>query len=323
MHINYHASIGAAAQIPIGPMLPVISFSPVVLPFPERVVDLQLRVTAPSTGDKLPIILLSHGQGHSNYISSLDGYAPLYEFYAAHNFAVLQPTHLSSLLLNLTAPYGQEFYYQDRAQDMVRILDNLDNVERAVPGLKGRLDRTRVAIVGHSFGALTAAMLLGAMNTDPRNGTTWYQPEARIKAGVMLAGVGNGGADMSEAGSRLLPFYRPNFSRMDTPGLVVYGDEDVSPHLTNRGADWHGDIFTLAPVAKDLLVIKGGKHGLGGVSTWDAAETRDESPERLAIIQRMTLAYLRSQLYKGDGAWAEACKAFEKLAAQGEVRSKD
>jgi hypothetical protein len=322
MHINYHALIGAAAQIPISPTLPVISFSPVVLPAPGRPVDLQLRVTVPSTGDKLPIILLSHGQGSSNYISSLDGYAPLYEFYAAHNFAVLQPTHLSSLFLNLTAPYGQEYFYQDRVQDMVRILDNLDSIEGAVPGLKGRLDRTRVAVVGHSFGAMTAAMLLGAMNTDPRNGANLYRPEARIKTGVMMAGSGKGGTDMSEAGSRLVPFYGPNFSKMITPGLVVYGDQDVSPHLTKRGADWHGDIFRLAPGPKDLLVIKGGKHGLGGVSTWDAAETRDESPERLAVVQRMTLAYLRSQLYKGDGAWVEACKVFEKLVAQGKVESK-
>jgi predicted dienelactone hydrolase len=322
MHINYHALIDAAAQIPIGPTLPFTSFSPIVLPVPGRIVDLQLRVTLPSTGYRLPIILLSHGQGRSNYISSLDGYAPLYEFYAAHNFAVLQPTHLSSLFLNLTAPYGQKFYYQDRAQDMVRILDNLDNIEGAVPGLKGRLDRTRVAVVGHSFGTMTAAMLLGAMNTDPRNGTTWCQPKARIKAGVMLAGVGKGGADMSESGSRLVPFYGPNFSRMDAPGLVVYGNEDLSPHLTKRGADWLGDIFTLAPGAKDLLVIKGGKHGLGGVSTWDAAETLDESPERLAVVQRMTLAYLRSQLYEGDGTWPKACKAFEQLTAQGKVQSK-
>ncbi|KAF2669200.1 alpha/beta-hydrolase [Microthyrium microscopicum] len=322
MHINYHALIGAAAQIRISLTIPVTSFSPVVLPIPGRIVDLQLRVTVPSTGNKLPIVLLSHGQGYSNYISSLDGYAPLYEFYASHGFAVLQPTHLSSLFLKITAPYGQEFWWQDRALDMTRILDNLDKIEETVPGLKGRLDRTRVAVVGHSMGAGTAAMLLGLQNTDPRNGSVWYKPETRIKAGVLLSGVGKGGADMSESGSKMMPFYGPDFSKMVTPALVVYGDKDVSPHLTKRGADWHGDIFTLAPKSKDLLVIKGGGHGLGGVAAWDAAETKDESPERLAVVQRMSLAYLRSQLF-GDGSWAEARKAFEKLPAQGMVQSRD
>ena len=89
---------------------------------------------------------------------------------------------------------------------------------------------------------------------------------------------------------------------MATPALVVYGDEDVSPHLTNRDVRWHADAYALAPGPKDLLLLKGAKHGLGGISGWDAAETLDESPERLGIVQRMTWAYLRSQLYEKDSS---------------------
>lgn len=322
MHIGDHALIGAAAKIPINPPKPIISFSPVVLPAPNRPLDLQLRVTVPATGAALPIILLSHGQGPSNSLSSLEGYAPLSEFWAGHGFAVLQPTHLSSAFLGLKAPEGQELFWQDRAADMVRILDNLDRVEAAVPGLTDRLDRTRVAVAGHSAGTLTAAMLLGASNTDPRDGSTYHKPELRIKAGVVLAGVGNGGADLSDNAKNRIPFYAADFRKMAAPALVVYGDEDVSPHLTARDADWHADPYALAPGPKDLLTLKGAKHGLGGVSGWDAAETLDESPERLAVVQRMTWAYLRSQLYDGDGAWAEACKAFERLDGQGKVESK-
>ena len=322
MHTGYHALIGAAAKIHINSPKPIMSFSPVVLSAPGRPIDLQLRVTVPLTEDALPIILLAHGQGRSNSLSSLEGYAPLYEFLAAHGFAVLQPTHLSSAFLGLKAPEGQELFWQERAVDMVRILDNLDGVEAAVPGLKGRLDHTRVAVVGHSLGAWTAAMLLGASNTDPRDGSTWYKPETRIKAGVVLAGVGNGGADMSDSGKKLVPFYDPNFSTMATPALVVYGDEDVNAHLTIRGSDWHTDPYSLAPGPKDLLTLKGARHGLGGVSGWDAGETLDESPERLAIVQRMTWAYLRSRLYEGDGAWQEACRAFGGLEGQGKVESK-
>ncbi|MCJ1286513.1 hypothetical protein MMC26_005859 [Xylographa opegraphella] len=322
MHTNDHALIGSAATIPIKAPKPIISFSPVVLPGPDRPVDLQLRVTLPATGDALPLILLSHGQGRSNSLSSLEGYAPLYEFWASHGFAVLQPTHLSSRFLGLQAPEGQELFWQDRATDMVRILDNLDVVEAAVPGLKGRLDRTRVAVAGHSAGGWTASMLLGASNTDPRDGSTWYKPEARIKAGVILTGIGNGGVDISDSGRKLIPFYGAKFGRMATPALVVCGDDDFSPHLTTRGADWHADAYTLAPAPKDLLMLKGAKHGLGGISGWDAGETLDESPERLAVVQRMTWAYLRSQFYEGDRAWAEACKALEGLEGQGKVESK-
>ena len=79
----------------IDPPVPVLSYGPVVLPVPGRPVDLHLRVTAPATGTDLPVILLSHGQGYSNNLSSLNGYAPLANFWAAHGFVVIQPTHLS------------------------------------------------------------------------------------------------------------------------------------------------------------------------------------------------------------------------------------
>jgi predicted dienelactone hydrolase len=43
-----------------------------------------------------------------------------------------------------------------------RILDQFDFIEDSVLGLKGRLERSRIAATGHSFGAQTTAMLLGA-----------------------------------------------------------------------------------------------------------------------------------------------------------------
>jgi predicted dienelactone hydrolase len=58
----------------------------------------QLRVSAPVTGGKLPILLLSHGHV-LNHVSSLDGYAALADYYAAHGFVVIQPTHLDSKTL--------------------------------------------------------------------------------------------------------------------------------------------------------------------------------------------------------------------------------
>ncbi|KAL7624825.1 hypothetical protein AAE478_004039 [Parahypoxylon ruwenzoriense] len=288
MRSREHVLIGAAEKIPVDAATPVFAFSPVVLPVPGRLIDLELKVTAPSTGDALPIILLSHGQGQSNHLNSLEGYTPLVEFWAAHGYVVIQPTHLSSLSLRLEPPKGEEYWWQDRAQDMVRVLNQLDTIETAVPGLRGRLDRTRIAIAGHSMGAWTTSMLLGAKNTDPRNGMQVHVPENRIKVGVVLAGTGKGGSDLSDLGRKMDPFYGPDFSEMKTPALIVNGDEDLSPHITIRGADWHADCYTLAPGPKDLLWVKGAKHGLGGVSGWDAAETEDESPERLAMVQRMT-----------------------------------
>ena len=56
----------------------------------------------------------------------------------------------------------------------------------------------------------------------------------------------------------------------------------------------------------------GAEHGLGGIAGYDAAETTDEDPGRVAAIARLTSAYLHTELYPGDPAWQAAC---DELAA--------
>ncbi|MEU5534304.1 chlorophyllase [Streptomyces sp. NPDC020362] len=294
-----------------GPPTPVLSLSPVVLPSPGRAVDLQVRVSAPVTGSDLPVILLSHGQGYSNHLSSLNGYAPLADFWAARGFVVIQPTHLSSRTLSLDPDTpGAPLYWRSRAEDMKRILDRLDVIEAAVPQLLGRLDRSKVAVAGHSMGGHTASLLLGARLTDPDDGTEVNLAEPRIKAGVLLAAPGRGGDALTESVAENLSFFlTTDFSEMTTPALVVAGDKDASAHLTVRGPDWHADPYVLSPGSKSLLTLFDAEHGLGGVSGYDVAETTDENPERVSAVQRLTWAYLRTQLYPGDSAWQAACDA--------------
>ena len=324
-------TINSAGTIPVSSPTPVVSISPVVLPAPGRAVDLQMRVSAPVTGSELPIILLSHGHGMSNHLSSLNGYGPLANFWAAHGFVVIQPTHLSSKTLSLDPnvdPNGPEgpLFWRSRAEDMKRIIDGLDAIEAAVPELGGRLDGGRIAVVGHSMGGHTASMLLGMRVTDPEDGTTVDMAEPRIKAGVLLAAVGNGngGADLSAFAAEHYPFLADNsFARMTTPALVVAGDKDASAHLTARGAEWHTDPYHLSTGPKSLLTLFDAEHGLGGVSGYDAGETTDESPERVAAVQRLTWAYLRSELYPEDPAWPAARAALmEAPDPLGRVESK-
>ncbi len=288
---------------------PVLSVSPVALPSPGRAVDLQLRVSAPVTGNELPLILLSHGQGYSNNLSSLNGYAPLANFWAAHGFVVIQPTHLSSTTLRLDSDTpGAPLYWRSRAEDMKLILDRLDVIEAAIPQLLGRLDPTTVAVAGHSMGGHTASLLLGARLTDPHDGTEVDLAEPRIKAGVLLAAPGRGGDALTPFVAENHPFFSTtDFSTMTTPTLVVAGARDASAHLTVRGPDWHTDPYHLSPGPKSLLTLFDAEHGLGGVSGYDVAETTDEDPGRVSAVQRLTWAYLRSKLYSGDSAWQAAC----------------
>ena len=295
---------------------PVFSVAPIVLPAPGRAVDLQLRVSAPVTGSKLPILLLSHGHGPSNHLSSLNGYAPLANYYAAHGFVVIQPTHLDSKTLPFREGHPDApLHWRTRAQDMTRILDQLDAIEGAVAEIAGRMDRSKVAVVGHSMGGHTASLLLGARSTDPRDGADVNLSEPRIRAGVLLAAPGRGSALSKFAAENYSFFSTIDFSTMTTPALVVVGDKDNSPHLTIAGPEWHADAYTLSPGPKSLLTLFGGEHGLGGVSGYAVAETTDENLERVATVQQLTGAYLRTALYPGDSAWSDARRSLTDVAS--------
>ncbi|WP_236795060.1 alpha/beta fold hydrolase [Amycolatopsis sp. GM8] len=303
--------IDLAARIPVSPETPAVTYNPVTLQDADRPLPLELRLTLPAGDGRVPVILLSHGGGESRYLASKDGYSPLADFYASHGFAVIQPTHLSSKIgglgLDSSAP-GHSMFWRSRIDDMRLVLDRLGDIEKQAR-VAGRLDGDRIAIMGHSAGAQTAGLLMGAsLPGEP----SLLDP--RIKAGVLLAPVGNG-AGLLPAVLARYPELDLDFSSLTTRTLVVCGDEDSSPYLTSRGPAWHADPYTSGAGADALLTLLGGKHFLGGIMGYDLKETDDEDPERLAITQRMTWAYLSSALGCDDKAWPAANAALSEHCA--------
>jgi dienelactone hydrolase len=295
----------------------VISAKPVTLPAPGRGEDLQVRVSAPATGDGLPVVVLSHGFGWS-----MNGYAPLADFWAAQGFVVLQPTHLDSRTLAIPAEDPRTpRMWRFRVEDLTRVLDGLDVLAAAVPGLAGRLDHDRVAVAGHSWGAQTASTLLGARVLDADGVPGEDLSDPRVKTGVLLALPGLGD-DLTPFAAEHLPFMRPSFDRMTAPALVVAGNHDDSA-LSTRGPDWFTDPYTHSPGPKSLLTLFGAEHSLGGIPGYEVAETTDENPARVALLQHLTTAYLRSALDPADNAWKEAVTALaEDADPLGRVESK-
>lgn len=302
----------------VGSPVPVISVSPVLLPTPDRGEDLAVRISAPVSGHDLPVIIFSHGNGNS-----ADGYAPLVQFWAARGFVVIQPTHLDSRRLGLAPDDPRRpVIWRTRIADMKHLLDELDTLVAAVPGLSGRVDRSRIAAAGHSFGGQTASRLLGARTLEPAGRADEDFSDPRITFGVLLSAGGKGGDSLSEFAAKNLNYLNSSFAEMTTPTLVVAGDDDHSP-LTVRGPDWYRDAYYLSPGARCLLTLFGGQHMLGGISGFEAAETTDENPGRVAIVQRLSWAWLRSSFNPGDPAWDEACAALAELQPpQGKIECK-
>jgi dienelactone hydrolase len=288
------------APIHADPSVQAISVRPVVLPAPDRGHDLEVRVSAPASGGDLPVVVFSHGFGWS-----MDGYGPVADHWAAHGFVVVQPTHLDSTTLALSPDDPRTpRIWRYRVDDLVRVIDELDRIEAAVPGLAGRVDRTRIAAAGHSWGATSASALLGARVLGDDGDPGEDMSDSRVTAGVLLALAGTGGNALTPFAAEQFPFMNPDFSTLTTPALLVAGEKDQSL-LSVRGPDWWTDGYHQSPGAVSLLTVFGAEHSLGGIVTHLAAKEMSdaESPEMLALVQRVTTAYLRRALGLGNEDW--------------------
>jgi len=309
--------IDKARHLPMRSPVQTISIDPVTLDAPFRSQPLELRITAPIEGKDLPIVLFSHGDGPSLYLPSKDGYGPFVSFLASQGFAVIQPTHANSKVGGLPHDQpGAPLFWRMRVDEMTHIIDQLDAIEAKTPLLAGRLDHDRIAAVGHSMGGQTVGMLLGASLTDPKRpeDTNVSVIEPRIKTGVLLAPPGRGGDNLSDYARENFSELNPDYSHLSTPSLVVVGDEDVNPFMTVRGAEWYRAAFEDGPGASHLLSLVGGQHGLGGIAGYDAKETGDEDPDRLAVVQRATSAFLCSHLYDDDPSWSQTQEVLQSNA---------
>lgn len=296
----------------------VLSAKPVVLPSPaERGEDLKVRVSAPARGDNLPVIVFNHGYG-----SSLDGYGPLTDYWAAHGFVVVQPTFLDSRTVGVASTDARTpGFWRFRVEDAKRVLDNLDGLLAAIPGLAERVDTSAIAAAGHSFGGQTSGILLG-LRVGPPAGAGEDLSDDRVSAGILLATAGKGGDSLSDLAKEHFGFLNPDFAHLDKPTLVVAGDHDQSI-LTVRGPEWSEDPYRLSPGATDLLTLFDGEHSLGGIPGYEAAETTDENPARLGVLQQLTWAYLRTALGRDPEAWSKAVAALARATDPlGRIESK-
>ena len=313
-----------SAGIPVSEPCAVLTYRPVVVPVVGRPIDLSIYVSAPVTGTDLPVIVFSHGHGPSNFVGSMYGYRPLVDFWAAHGFVVLQPNHLDAMFLGLREAHDPDgpLYLRNRAADLRAVLDSFDAIEEAVPGLAGRLDRSKVAAVGHSAGGNTIGLVSGMTNIDSIDGSEYGDIEQRFGARVLLAAPGRGEHFDGPAGEFYPGLKGTNFAGMASDALVVTGERDVNAFFTSH-ATWRSDAYTESPAPKTNLMMLEAEHMLGGISGYDAAETSDENPERVAVLRAMIWAYLRSALFAGDTAWDEvtaALKARETPIAQIETK---
>ncbi len=274
--------------------------------------DLPLRVTWPASPGAHAVVVFSHG-----LFGSRHGYDPLVQHWASHGYVVVQPSHSDTLEGQSAAQIAaggtlaerlkdpkSVSDWRGRALDVELVLERLPKLAELVPALGARIDASRVAVAGHSFGAHTTELLAGAARALRRNRSAPELADARPVCFVVLSPQPSGAL-----------FDERSFAQFDRPMLFVSGSQDRSP-LQDFDPERRKEPFDRSPVGERyLLWIDGADHGLGGVSGAEALLGHRHDDGQLALVRSVTTRFLDA--YLGKDAEAKSWLRLRGLAFRG------
>ena len=214
---------------------PVGAIPDIVLSDASRQRSVKLSIDYPTRGEGHPLVVISHGGGLSNR-----SYPGLSSHWATYGYVVIRPAHVDRVQNDeMTAAE-----WRDRARDITFILDSLGTLAETYPELKGKIDATRVAVVGHARGA-TTALMLGGLRLFPGPVTL---ADPRVKAVVAMSPNGRteGWGITGES-----------FGELRGPVLFMTGSRDTGTTETET-PEWRQEAFELsAPGDKWLVAMEG------------------------------------------------------------------
>jgi predicted dienelactone hydrolase len=225
--------------------------------------DLPLRVVYPEGKGALPVVIFSHDAGGSR-----EGYSGLTEYWAQHGYICLQPTHADSFEQQRAAGRNATLFsalydssvspdaWTNRIKDAVLVLDSFDEIQKQVPALKGRMDKNRIGVGGHAFGAFVAQALGGATIKFPGENESKSFRDARVKAVLLFSPQG---ADVK------VGLINTSWNQFNLPMLSVSGSRDYGDwRVLNKERatpEWRKDSYKFSPPGdKYLLWIKDASH---------------------------------------------------------------
>ncbi|MCZ7584426.1 MAG: hypothetical protein M5R36_14385 [Deltaproteobacteria bacterium] len=127
----------------------------------EAVRDVARDVPAFAQGGPFPLVLISHGNSSIRFASM-----SVAEYLASHGYVVVAPDHIGNAAFvtlpdrfQIYNPILRPFCANDRVEDLIFLMDKFSDLTRGDPDgfFTGRIDVTRVGLVGHSYGAETVA----------------------------------------------------------------------------------------------------------------------------------------------------------------------
>jgi predicted dienelactone hydrolase len=243
--------------------------------------------------NSFPVLIFSHGNWSSN-----SSYDRLIQHWVSHGYIVIAPLHLDGNggyftgTINLVR-YGNFGLIQARVQDLAVLLDQLPLVESMVSGLAGRMDHSRVAATGHSFGAFNAQQLggAGAFDTDKQRHVPML--DRRISAVVAISPPGPMFDEIDEGSWR----------QQSLPTLMTTGTWDTNPVFWPDWRSHRMSFETAVPGDQYALVVQGADHYLGNLICRLELEAAPQQ-EALALVNNTVVAFLDAYLKDDPDALA-------------------
>lgn len=298
------ASTGAAPVAPYDPLaLPRAAEAPKPLDLDvvdaERGRTVPIRVWLPSGTAPTPVILVSHGLGGSR-----EGPAYLGRHWQARGFGVVYLQHPGSdEAVWRDLPFAERLPALKAAADLPNTLARYADVRSVLDALEAwnadeghtlfrRLDRARVGMTGHSFGAVTTQGVAGQAIRGGRRPFTL----ARIEAALLMSPSPPPTGDAATA-----------FGTVNIPWMIMTGTEDGSP-IGRTTPEARREVFrALPPGSKYELVLDGGEHQAFGDRVLPGSK-RPRDPNHHRVVLALSTAFWDAFL-RGDEsarAWLES-----------------
>jgi hypothetical protein len=239
-----------------------------------------LRVIFPKGEGPFPLVAYSTGMFCVPQL-----YDRILTHWASHGYVVIQPNHLDSPNNEESLkPAQYDIVLASRARDMGFILDYLDEIAAAAE-IEGRIDASRAAISGHSFGAVISMIKTGLYVKEYYKGP-WGDPyDDRFDVAVLMSGVGYGMKEIEDNA----------FEGLRKPLIATGGSNDVGRVNPGgmTGTEWRMQPFLLAPIEGDnySVITEGTDHYMGGLICNDKMGGEPDY-EAVRVVRAMTTAFL-------------------------------
>ncbi len=244
--------------------------------------------------NQLPLIIISHGLGGSK-----DALAYLGKYWAAHGYVCIHPTHIGSdvslfqnndnAINSLVSILLEGEIFSESPKDISLIIDNIDEIQNLIPNKDVKINKEKIGLAGHSFGAYTTIALAGGKVTLMNKQSKFFTDD-RIKAFIALSPMGDSGLG--------LLFTEDSWDNINVPVMLLTGTKDMQPEI-KKDYSWRIEPYDKMPKGdKYLAIIEDATH-----LTFTGDKNIDETikDDDISYIKFLTLNFWNLYLLDENG----------------------